>query len=158
MRYLLFLFIVVPLVELLLLIWVMGKTDWRTTILLVVVTGFIGSILARRQGWGIWRRVRSQMNQGQIPGADIFDGVLVFVAGALLITPGIITDAVGFLLLIPITRTGIRRVMINYLKRQSGFKMYTTGPMPTWTQAHDEATVDSYVVESEEQDETQAIE
>ena len=157
MRYLLFLFIVVPLVEFFLLYWVTEKINLSKTILLVVVTGFIGSILARRQGWGIWRRVRSQMNQGQIPGADIFDGVLVFVAGALLITPGIITDAVGFLLLIPITRTGIRRVMINYLKRQSGFKMYT-GPMPTWTQAHDEATVDSYVVESDEQDETQAIE
>jgi UPF0716 protein FxsA len=157
MRYLLFLFIVVPLVEFFLLYWVTQKINLSKTILLVVVTGFIGSILARRQGWGIWQRVRSQMNQGQIPGAEIFDGVLVFVAGALLITPGIITDAVGFLLLIPITRTGIRRVMINYLKRQSEFKMYT-GPMPTWTQAHGEATVDSYAVESDEQDETQAIE
>ncbi len=121
--YLLTLFVVVPLVELALLLWLAEQISWQATILLVLITGIVGSIAARRQGLGIWLQVQRQLQAGELPGASIVDGVLVLVAGALLITPGILTDMVGFALLVPLVRRQIRRRLMRALIRRTEWRV-----------------------------------
>jgi UPF0716 protein FxsA len=111
---LLLLFTVVPLVELFILIQVGTAIGALPTIGIVIVTGMVGAALARREGFGIWRKIQEQMQQGMFPADVLLDGLLVLVAGALLVTPGIITDVLGFMALIPVTR----RLFKGLLKRQ----------------------------------------
>jgi len=113
---LLLIFIAVPLIELYLLLRLADITSVGTTILVVVVTGIAGSLLAKQQGWVAWSRFREAMLQGRIPSAEIADGLMVVFAAALLLTPGLLTDLVGFLLLIPPSRRWIRA---RILKRMS---------------------------------------
>ena len=108
---LLLLFCLVPLVELTLLLWLADVTGWRATLLLVLGTGVVGAALARYQGWQVVQRIQSQLEQGQLPADSLLDGLMIFIAGALLLTPGILTDAVGFALLIPFFRRRIRRYL-----------------------------------------------
>jgi len=105
---LLVLFIFMPLLELVLLLRVGGWLGWHRALLLVLVTGFVGAALARAQGLALLGRIRRDMTEGRMPAPRILDGVMILVAGALLITPGLITDAVGFLLLVPPVRREIR--------------------------------------------------
>ena len=85
------------------------------TIFLVVFTAMLGAVLVRAQGFSTLTRVQSQLNDGQVPALEIMEGVCLFVAGALLLTPGFFTDAVGFVLLTP----PLRRSIIRYfLERQ----------------------------------------
>lgn len=105
---LLLIFTVVPMVELALLIEVGRRIGTLSTLVLIVVTGVVGAALARREGLGVLRALRAELAAGQIPGPTLVDGVIILLAGALLVTPGILTDAVGFACLIPATRRTIR--------------------------------------------------
>ena len=115
---LLLLFLITPVVELALLIRVGEWIGFWPTIGLIVVTGFAGSVLARREGFSVWRRFNERLQQGGLPGEELVDGMIILVAGALLITPGVLTDVFGFIGLIPLTRAPIRRLLINRLKRR----------------------------------------
>lgn len=106
---LLLLFTVVPLVELLLLIEIGEQIGLGATILLIVTTGVIGASLAKHEGLRTLRDIQSEFNAGRLPGDHLVDALLILVAGAVLITPGVITDAVGFTLLIPPARRFIRK-------------------------------------------------
>ena len=118
---LLLLFTVVPLVELALLLWLAEHTGWRFTIALVLVTGVVGAVLARWQGFHCWQTVQRQMRQGELPAAALLDGPMILLAGALLVTPGILTDLVGFALLTPPVRRMIRQRLLRYIEvRLSG--------------------------------------
>jgi UPF0716 protein FxsA len=117
MARLLLLFTVVPLVELALLLEVGRRIGTPATLALIVVTGAVGAILAKWQGLGVLRRIQVELGAGRMPGAAIVDGVIILIAGALLITPGVLTDIVGFLCLIPATRTGMRAVLWRILAR-----------------------------------------
>ncbi len=108
---LLVLFIVVPAVELALLIEIGRRVGTLATLGLIVVTGILGAALARHQGLGVLRRVQAELAAGRVPAGSLLDGVFILFAGALLMTPGILTDAVGFLCLIPFTRQAIRRFL-----------------------------------------------
>ncbi len=109
------LFIVVPLVELYLIIKVGGIIGALWTVLLVVLTAVIGVTLLRVQGFSTLNRARLSMEQGTLPAMEMMEGMALAVGGALLITPGFITDTLGFLCLIPATR----RAMIRYLLRHA---------------------------------------
>ena len=85
-----------------------------TTILLTVFTAMLGSLLFRWQGLESWIRLNKRMQQGEMPGAELVEGVMLLLGGALLITPGFITDAIGFLLLLP----GSRKALANYMVKQ----------------------------------------
>jgi UPF0716 protein FxsA len=113
---LLLLFTVVPLVELGLLIELGRVIGLAPTIAIVVLTGFAGAALARWQGLATLRKVQTDMAQGRVPGEALVDGLLILVAGAVLLTPGLLTDALGFLLLIPPTRAVVRRSLVNTFK------------------------------------------
>ncbi len=114
---LLALFTLLPLAELYILIKIGTSLGALTTVLIVIGTGVIGASLARTQGFYVWRRIQLEMNSGRFPADDMLDGLLIFFAGAVLLTPGIITDALGFLILIPPTRAGIRAWVKRKLRR-----------------------------------------
>lgn len=104
---LLLLFTTVPLVELALLLWIGARIGVLPTVALILVTGVVGASLARLQGLATWRRFQAALAAGRLPGSELLEGLLILVAGALLLTPGILTDAAGFLLLVPPARRWI---------------------------------------------------
>ena len=106
-------FILIPLVELFLLLWLAETTSAFTTLALVIVTGIIGSALARREGVGAWYRFQNALAEQRLPSREIQDGLMIVFAAALLLTPGLLTDGVGFLLLIPLGRNWVRRLLVK---------------------------------------------
>ncbi|MEM8599321.1 MAG: FxsA family protein [Bacteroidota bacterium] len=106
---LLLLFLIVPIVELFLLVWLGDRIGLGPTLLLIVVTALLGSFLAQREGLAAWRRFQARVAEGGLPGKELSDGLIILVAGALLLTPGVLTDVVGFLGLLPPTRALLRR-------------------------------------------------
>lgn len=126
---LLLLFTVIPLVELWLLLRIGGRLGPGPTIALVILTGMLGAALARRQGLQTWHAIQNETRQGRAPGAMLVDALLIFVAGVLLITPGVLTDIVGFSFLLPPVRAGIRKRLRDSMQVQvSGFGQPPTGP------------------------------
>lgn len=124
---LLLLFIVTPLVELWLLMAVSKELGPATTIWIVLLTGFVGASLSRRQGLQTWLAIQKQTQQGQMPTAALVDAMMIFVAGVLLITPGIMTDIVGFSLLVPPIRALLRAKFRNSIKVKAGATMQGFG-------------------------------
>jgi len=106
--YLLTLFIGLPILELALLIRLHGVAGFVPTVLLVLLTGVVGAALVRRQGVSILFKIQQEMAAGKLPAPQMMDGIMVLLAGALLVTPGLITDTAGFALLIPFVREHIR--------------------------------------------------
>jgi UPF0716 protein FxsA len=106
---LLALFLVVPLVELVLLVWIGGRVGLWPTLGLLVATALAGSWLAKREGLAALGRFQARLAAGQLPGRELTDGLIILVAGVLLLTPGILTDVAGLLGLLPPTRAWIRR-------------------------------------------------
>lgn len=106
------LFIIVPLVELYFIIVVGEQIGALWTIILVLLTAVIGVNLLRFQGMSTLTRAQKNMAQGQIPAMEMMEGVALAVAGVLLITPGFITDSIGFLCLIPASRQAIIRYLM----------------------------------------------
>lgn len=131
MRWLLLLFIVVPLVELYLLLWIGSFIGFWPTLGIVLSTGVLGSALAKREGLKVWRAWRRSLETLTPPEQGVIDGVLVLIGGALLITPGVLTDMLGLLLLLPKPRALVaarvrraidRRIAAGQLHvMQSGF-------------------------------------
>ena len=107
------LFIVVPIAELALLIQVGQAIGVWWTILLLIADAMLGSWLLRAQGRAAWRRFNQSLAGGTIPHREVVDGVLIIFGGALLLTPGFITDIFGLLFLIPPTRAVMRRLLIR---------------------------------------------
>lgn len=118
-----FLFIVWPIVELYLLIRLGQVTSAGTAIAVVIVTGLVGAALARREGLKTWYRMQESLRAGRLPGDHMIDALLILVAGAVLITPGLITDVIGILLLVPPTR----RIVRSQLKRRFRHRFTITG-------------------------------
>lgn len=115
---LLLLFIIVPAVELILLIQMGQWIGTLPTVGLIVLTGIIGAYLTRQQGMQVWRRMQQELQGGQMPGEAILEGAMILVAGAVLMTPGVLTDALGFLLLIPPSRKLISRFVSAQIQRR----------------------------------------
>jgi len=109
MGLLLLLFIAVPAIELALLIEVGSRIGTLDTLALIFLTGALGASVARYQGFQVLGQIQREMAAGHLPGEALVDGAIILVAAALLITPGILTDAAGFLALIPATRTLFKR-------------------------------------------------
>jgi len=101
-------FLLVPLAEISLFIVVGGRIGLGWTLTIVALTAFVGSALVARQGRRTWARFQQELVMGIPPGATIADGAMILVAGALLLTPGFLTDATGFLLLVPAVRRALR--------------------------------------------------
>jgi UPF0716 protein FxsA len=104
-------FTLIPVVELYLLIKVGTVLGGINTILLVIISGFLGAWLARLEGMNTLMKLRANLQQGLMPAEELLDAVIIFIAGVVLITPGFITDVMGLLLLWPVTRNRLKRFL-----------------------------------------------
>lgn len=111
------LFIVIPFVELMIIVQIGSKIGFWPTLALIVIPGLLGAVMARSQGTAVFAQVRSEIARGRLPGAKIIDGILIFIGGVLLITPGILTDILGLTVLFPKARSFYRDLIIHRLWR-----------------------------------------
>lgn len=149
---LIFLFTIVPMFELYLLIQVGAVIGAWNTVGLVFVTGIAGAFLARSQGRAIMMKVQSELAQGGIPADSLLHGLMVFIGGLLLVTPGIVTDAIGFCLVIPFSRWLFLKLIKAHFKKAirqgrykfqnfqgghggGGFRVYTQSSSSEWTRS-----------------------
>ena len=110
----LFLFVLAfSLLEVMVLAAAADIIGWPLTILFTVGTALLGSYLFRTQGLATWVRLNQRMQQGEMPGEEMAEGVLLLIGGVVLITPGFITDAIGFALLLPQTRRPLAKAMLR---------------------------------------------
>lgn len=131
MPLLILLFIVLPFVELTLLLRIGSEIGALNTIAIVVLTGIVGGYLAKREGLAVWQRFQSRLATGGMPTEELLDGVIVLIAGALLITPGVITDAIGLLGLFPPTRyLAKQQLRKRFTVHTFGSTGFTPGPNP----------------------------
>ncbi|MFD2204870.1 FxsA family protein [Kiloniella antarctica] len=107
----LFLFIGIPLLEIIVLIEVGDQIGLWSTIGLIILTAIIGTWMLRLQGLATLANAQKQLNQGAVPAQEIFDGICLLAAGALLLTPGFVTDSIGFSLLLPPVREILRNTV-----------------------------------------------
>lgn len=108
MPYLLLLFIGMPVLELYLLVRLSQLVGFGTALLIVIGTGMLGAWLARQQGLQTLAGIQQELNEGRMPAGRLLDGVLILLAAAVLITPGLLTDIAGFALLLPPVRAVVR--------------------------------------------------
>jgi UPF0716 protein FxsA len=136
LRWVFALLLLIPLADALLLVAVAGAVGAPATVALVVLTGLIGMLLVRAEGRHTVRSLQQRLATGEVPTKELMDGGLLIAAGAFLLTPGLVTDAVGFLLGVPLTRApiraGLERFVVGpYLDRKSGGfvsgRVYTAG-------------------------------
>ena len=108
-------FIIVPLLELAVILQIGQEIGALWTIALLVADSILGALLMRAQGRAAWRRFTQAMRSGRPPATEVIDGALIVAGGALLLTPGFLTDALGLALLLPPTRALVRRVLARRL-------------------------------------------
>ena len=111
-------FVAVPLVELYVILQVSHAVGILGTIAMLVVVSVVGAWLVKREGMGVLRRAQQQMAAQRVPGVELVDGVLILFAGALLVTPGFVSDVVGILLLLPPVRATLRVAAIARLRHR----------------------------------------
>ncbi len=127
--WLVLLFIAVPLIELYVIVQTAAGIGTLETIGLLLVVSVVGAWMVKAQGMAVLWRIRSKLQGGELPGRELVDGGLVLFAGALMLTPGFVTDGVGLLLLFPPTRMAIRPILVRrFRKRVSYYGPGTSGP------------------------------
>ena len=129
--WLVLIFIVVPIAELYVIIQVGGAIGVLPTLVLLLLDALLGSMLLRQQGRGAWIRFNRALAENRLPHKEVLDGVLIVLGGALLITPGFLTDILGLILLIPPTRAIVRAFFSRSVRRRmamgGGATMWTFG-------------------------------
>ena len=121
---LLLLFIVVPLLDLFFLLWISKFTGLAATIGLVILTGVIGAWLAKQQGTFVKGQIKDRLSQQQMPADLIGDGAMIMFAAGLLLTPGLLTDLLGFSFLIPACRTQYKKAFAQSFKSNVKFQVF----------------------------------
>lgn len=112
------LFVAVPLLEIYLVVQAGRTIGLGWTVLILVVDSLLGAVLLKREGAQAWRALREALAAHRMPARELADGVLVLVGGTLLLTPGFVTDAVGFFFILPFTRPLARRALTTFLTRR----------------------------------------
>ncbi len=125
---LLVLFIVVPFIEIAILIKLGALIGFWPTIFIQIGTGIMGASLAKLQGLFVWKKITEELQLGRIPTQDMVNGVLIFAAGLVLMTPGLLTDLLGFSLLIPTTRNAFRQWLERKWKNQAAVRQGFSDP------------------------------
>lgn len=128
---LILLFTIIPLVELYLLIQIGKYVGALPAVMMVFITGIAGGLLVKIQGMRIYRNIRRDLQNGTVPTESLLDGLFILIAGALLITPGLITDIVGLLIMIPVFRKWLRKQLTKRLHQR-----FKTGKFHFYSQDH----------------------
>ncbi|MGI9400718.1 MAG: FxsA family protein [Rhizobiaceae bacterium] len=110
-----FLLLVIPILEITIFILVGGEIGIVATLALIFLTAVIGSILLRVQGFATLRKIQSDMEQNRLPGRELGNGAMILVAGVLLLTPGFVTDAIGFALFVPALRNALWQFLVRHI-------------------------------------------
>ncbi len=121
---------ILPLAELALLVYIGRHTSVLFTLGLVIATGWMGALLARWQGLRALRRIGEDLDAGRAPAESVIDSILIFIAGVMLIAPGVITDAVGFALMIPPVRRLVSRWVSWSIRRNIQTRFVVTDRNP----------------------------
>ncbi|MEM5608683.1 FxsA family protein [Bacillus toyonensis] len=116
MKWLLFLLILIPAVEITVLIGSSHVIGLWSTFAMIVFTGVVGVYLAKRQGFKVLREIQSKLNRGEMPGEAVLDGIFVFVGGILLVLPGYVTDVMGFIFVVPFTRALLKSLVMKWME------------------------------------------
>ncbi len=111
-------FAVIPVVELALLIKVGSVIGTLNTIIIVILTAIVGAYMVKLEGMVVMYRVQENMQQGIFPAEELINGMMILMAGALLLTPGFFTDVIGFLMVFPVSRGVIKRITARYIKKR----------------------------------------
>ena len=122
------LFIGIPLIEIYLFIQVGGAIGALSTVALVVITALVGVSLLRAQGLQTMAKFQQRVAQGEMPADTMLEGAALLFGGALLLTPGFLTDAIGFLCLLPVTRRPLVRWLISNFAGQNNVHVYSSQP------------------------------
>ena len=142
------LFILVPLADLILLLLLNQVISFWPTLALIILSALIGAYFAKRSGITVLRNIREKLQANQMPTASLADGAIVLFAGALLLTPGLITDAFGMSMLIPYTRRWYKQKLIDWLKARFQINAFPNAP----GFHNEDDVVDGNVVNREEED------
>ncbi len=116
MIYLILFFVVIPIIEIAILIKIGTYIGTTSAVLVIVLTGVLGSVLTRLQGFIIIQKINDRLSRGIMPSQEILDGALVLIGGLCLLAPGIVGDTVGLILLIPWTRILVRKILTYLIK------------------------------------------
>ncbi|WP_067730522.1 FxsA family protein [Oceanobacillus damuensis] len=120
MRWLLLALLVIPASEIGVFIWIGTMTGPWWIVFLIILTGIIGVTLAKKQGMDTWQRAQLQMSKGYPPTEEILDGICIFIGAVFLFSPGFITDTVGFILVLPFTRTPLKGLIRKTMNKMMG--------------------------------------
>ena len=112
------LFLVVPFLELFVLLQVGQVIGVIPTVVILILVSLVGGWLMKREGVGVWRRMNEQVRNGRVPGRELADAALILFGGALLLTPGFLTDFLGVALLVPPTRAVVRAELTRRLAKR----------------------------------------
>ncbi|MEV5037441.1 membrane protein FxsA [Peribacillus frigoritolerans] len=115
MKYFLMFIIAMPVVEIIVLLLSGNLIGFWPTLFLIVATGLIGAYLAKRQGMETWKKAQEQIRFGMMPGNEIIDGICIFIGAALLLSPGLISDIMGLILVFPPTRNLLKPIVIRFI-------------------------------------------
>nr|WP_295969955.1 FxsA family protein [uncultured Bacillus sp.] len=117
MRILLLLLITIPAAEIGILLFSGKMIGVLPTVLMIIFTGILGAVLAKKQGLKTIRKANEQLQYGRVPGDEMMDGLCIVIGGIFLLTPGFLTDLLGILLLLPPTRSFMKPLMMKMLQR-----------------------------------------
>lgn len=117
-------FLVVPFAELFVILQVGHAIGALNTVALLIVVSMVGAWLVKREGLSVVRRAQERVAHGAVPGRELVDGVMILFAGALLITPGFLSDVIGVLLLLPPVRAALRGTVTHRLGKRAGFASF----------------------------------
>ncbi len=109
---------VIPVIELALLIKVGSIIGTINTISIVILTAIIGAYMVKLEGLGVMSRIQANMQEGIFPAEELINGMMILVAGALLLTPGFFTDVIGFSMVIPVSRNFLKRIVRRYIDKK----------------------------------------
>ncbi|MED1055232.1 FxsA family protein [Bacillus mycoides] len=115
MKWLLFLLILVPAIEITVLIGSSHVIGLWSTFAMIVFTGIVGVYLAKRQGFKVLREIQFRLNRGEMPGDAVLNGIFIFVGGILLVLPGYVTDIIGFIFVVPTTRALLKPAVMKWI-------------------------------------------
>jgi UPF0716 protein FxsA len=121
-------FLIVPIVEIYVIVQVGQQIGALPTVLLLIFESALGAWIVRRQGSRAWRALQTAATSGQLPSRELADAALVLVGGTLLLTPGFVTDIVGFFFVLPPTRPLARRLLVGFFMRRAVVAVTRFGP------------------------------
>ncbi|EJQ46750.1 hypothetical protein IEQ_03939 [Bacillus cereus BAG6X1-2] len=116
MKWLLFLLILIPAIEITVLIGSSHVIGLWSTFAMIIFTGIVGVYLAKRQGFKVLREIQFRLNRGEMLGDAVLDGIFVFIGGILLVLPGYVTDIIGFIFVIPVTRALLKPLVMKWME------------------------------------------